>query len=364
MNLFYSLSLVATAIEMSLCLSSGVLLVRMRKDFIDRSRRMLAIGAFMSGLLALVGIAITISFINTEVRPDLLQPWMGLMYLSMHIVMTLYPISVLRPEWLTTRNAFFLFLPIAILAVVYFLFLERWTPVPSSQELWANAGKPDVLVRLVALFGMIPYCFIPFLLPYSFRRSSATFKWILNYSLGLFVICGTHIFFTLTQYAPLFIAMPLLVSAFFFLSLEFELFERLRPGKEEAPEHTSLPHYSTLPQNEAEGEPEGLWPRIVRLMDEEEVWRNPDLTLVSMSHLCATNVTYLNREIQQQTGGGFKEMLNKKRVADVAAQLKAQPDLDIQAAFFNAGYRSRTTAWRNFKEIIGQSPAEFKQDLK
>ncbi len=83
-----------------------------------------------------------------------------------------------------------------------------------------------------------------------------------------------------------------------------------------------------------------------------------------MSHLCATNSTYLNRVIQQQTGHGFKEMLNAKRVAGVAAQIEQDPDIDIQSAFFNAGYRSRTTAWRNFKDITGKSPAEYKQAFK
>ena len=69
MNLFYSLSLVATAIEMSLCLGCGVLLVRMHKEVFDRSRRMLAIGAFMSGLLAMMGLVVTISFRHTGSSP-------------------------------------------------------------------------------------------------------------------------------------------------------------------------------------------------------------------------------------------------------------------------------------------------------
>ena len=57
-------------------------------------------------------------------------------------------------------------------------------------------------------------------------------------------------------------------------------------------------------------------------------------------------------------------MVNKKRVAEVATQLEQNANIDIMTAFFNAGYRSRTTAWRNFKDITGQSPAEYKQGLK
>ena len=61
---------------------------------------------------------------------------------------------------------------------------------------------------------------------------------------------------------------------------------------------------------------------------------------------------------------GFKEYLNSKRIKSVASQLRKNPDLDIQEAFFNAGFRSRTTAWRNFKEMLGMSPSEFRQTLR
>jgi AraC-like DNA-binding protein len=55
--------------------------------------------------------------------------------------------------------------------------------------------------------------------------------------------------------------------------------------------------------------------------------------------------------------------MNAKRINYVTRQLREHPGLDIQTAFFNAGYRSRATAWRNFKEIVGVTPTEYRQQL-
>ena len=87
-------------------------------------------------------------------------------------------------------------------------------------------------------------------------------------------------------------------------------------------------------------------------------------TLSALARKCATNTTYLNREIKDNTGGSFKELLNAKRVDYIVKELRRDPYTDLHTVFFNAGFRSRATAWRNFKTLMGVSPAEFCQSLK
>lgn len=362
MNLFYPLSLVATTVEMTVCMSCALHLWRMRRDSWNRSRRTLAMGSLVSALLAAAGVLAAIVMENTSGSQNLLHPWLGVVYLTMHILMMLYPIMVVRPDWLTRLHSFYIFLPTAVLPLLYLLFIGHWTPLPSPAAIWENWLHPDVLIRLLGLFVMLPYSLILFLLPYNYRRSSADSRWILNYSFGLLAICVVHIILTLTNFSPLFIALPLLVSSFFFLSMEYELNDRLEPG----PEAEDIPELP-MEENEATADSFGemdLWTRIVQIMNHDQVWRDPDLSLSSMARLCATNVTYLNRIIKEKTGSGFKDYVNARRVAAVADLLRHNPDTDIQQAFFNAGYRSRTTAWRNFKDIIGVTPTEFRQSLK
>jgi AraC-like DNA-binding protein len=299
-------------------------------------------------------------------NPPLLNPWIGLVYMSMHIVMTLYPITVVRQDWLNPKHYCILFAPVAVFFILFLFFIGQWTPLPNPASVWENANQPDVAVRLVSLFAMAPYCLILFWLPYNYKKSSATLGWIIGYSLGLTIICVVHIVLMLT-YSPILMALlPLLASTFYYQSTEYELSDRLRPPhteEDDAPELAMSPIPEITPLDGPMPE-FGLWSRVCQLMDKQEAWRDPDLSLSELARLSGTNITYLNRIIKQETGMGFKDYINTKRVKSVATQLKKNPDLDIQEAFFNAGFRSRTTAWRNFKDIVGSTPTEFKQSLK
>lgn len=358
MELLFSMSLAATAVEMASCLICARNLWRLQRETYDRSRRMLAMGALFSGLLALAVVLGNLGMSVREVSCFVLQPWIGLLYMGLNIVMVLYPISVIRPDWLTPKRFLILFLPTLVLAIVYLLYTSQWTLLHNAEDVWEHVWEPNVIARLMALFLMFPYCFILFLLPYNYHHSSADKGWIWNYSLGLLSICVVHTALMLTNNGILLIVLPIMVSTFYFFSTEYELRERLRPATETADglERPSVSSSTPLEQD--------LWARICRLMDQEEVWKDPDLTLYDMSRLCATNSTYLNRVIQIETGHGFKELINAKRVAGIVAQIEQNPDIDVQSAFFNAGFRSRTTAWRNFKDITGKSPAEYKQAFK
>jgi len=359
-KLLFLLALAATAVEMTACFICARNLVKLQSDDWDRSRRMLTIGATFSGLMALFVVLGNIISSVHDLPFFLLQPWIGLLYMSMNIVMVLYPISVIKPDWLTPRNFTLLFLPVLLLAILYLLFTDRWTLLYAPEHIWNNISQPDVIARLLSLFLMIPYCLIPLLLPYKYYKSSAYHKWIVTYSLGLIAICVTHIALMLTNNGYLLILMPILATNFYVFSTEYELEERLRPDKRQA---EVIQQVEEVDPASAPMEPD-LWARICHIMDQEEAWRDPDLSLSSLSKLCATNVTYLGRIIQQETGKGFKEMVNAKRVESVVNQIKENPDIDVQTAFFNAGFRSRTTAWRNFKDITGMSPADYRLSLK
>jgi methylphosphotriester-DNA--protein-cysteine methyltransferase len=359
-NLLFLLALAATAVEMTACFLCARNLIQLHKEDWDRSRRILTLGAAFSGFMALIVVLANIIGTIHELPFFILQPWIGLLYMSMNIVMALYPISVIKPEWLTPKNGFILFSPVLLLAILYLFFTDKWTLLYAPEHIWKNLSQPDVIARLVSLFLMFPYCLIPLLLPYKYYKSSAYHRWIVLYSLVLLLICVTHIALMLTNNGILLILMPIMASTFYTFSTEYELEERLRPGKRQTEviqqvEETDL---ASVPM-----EPD-LWARICQIMDQEEAWRDPDLSLSSLSKLCATNVTYLGRIIQQETGKGFKEMVNAKRVESVVNQIKENPDIDVQTAFFNAGFRSRTTAWRNFKDITGMSPADFRLSLK
>ena len=135
MNLLFYMSLAATAMETASCLICAHNLWRMDRGQFDASRRKLFIGALMSGLVSMMIVLVNLSMAVHETPYFVLHPWMALLYMTMNIVMVLYPISVIRPEWLTTLHAFFLFLPTLILAIVYANFSLKWTLLHSPADI-------------------------------------------------------------------------------------------------------------------------------------------------------------------------------------------------------------------------------------
>ena len=69
---------------------------------------------------------------------------------------------------------------------------------------------------------------------------------------------------------------------------------------------------------------------------------------------------YIIKCIKKETGYSANEYINRKRIDHVCRRLEEDPDLNLQEVFFEAGYRVRTTAWRNFRDIVGVSPSEYR----
>lgn len=365
MNYIHTLSLITTSAEAATCILCARALWSLGREGWDRPRRLLAQGSGLIGLFAALMIAASIFLFGDaqESKTALLSPWMIFGFMVVNAIMVLYPITVVNPKWFTRRSAFYYFLPIAVFLLVFlgFSVAGAWTPISSPEAVWDNLGRIDVLVRLAILIAMIPYCLCILFLPYNYRHSSASTTWIKRYCLSLTLLYSAHVIFTLTNWAVLIVIIPVLASLFFLHSTEYELEHRILPDDEDSSEEE--------PEDaEAKAEPSlgelGLWERICVIMDTEQAWRDPNLSLSSLAQKCATNTTYLNREIKDNTGGSFKELLNAKRVDYIVKELRRDPYTDLQTVFFNAGFRSRATAWRNFKTLMGVSPAEFCQSLK
>ena len=99
--------------------------------------------------------------------------------------------------------------------------------------------------------------------------------------------------------------------------------------------------------------------RLQALLEDSSVWKDPDLTGDKLAQLAATNRTYVQQAAKELGFAGLVEMIHRRRIDYVCQQLRQDPSASIQDLFFEAGYRSRTTAWRNFSDIVGFTPTEF-----
>lgn len=167
----------------------------------------------------------------------------------------------------------------------------------------------------------------------------------------------------------------LLCGTLLYLSWHHELFRRpsskkgtdvqtVEPEQERSvgeklpTEAEMLPGKQNLPVGiSAESIP--LWTKLQQLMREEEVWRDPGLSLNQLSAMLGSNRTRVGRLMQEMGYEGYKDFVNRYRVEAFLKLADAGEVTSIQDAFFSVGYQSKMTALRHFKEYVGMTPTEY-----
>ena len=110
--------------------------------------------------------------------------------------------------------------------------------------------------------------------------------------------------------------------------------------------------------------PEKTYPdlqeRIVKLMEEEQLFRKPDLRIADIATRLHTNTTYISACINSQMGLSFPRFVTNYRIRYAQEQMKLFPDKKLSSIIDEAGFASENSFFRSFKAETGSTPAEWK----
>ena len=134
-----------------------------------------------------------------------------------------------------------------------------------------------------------------------------------------------------------------------------------------------LPDYPGYDGMQADSEPEtaetlntrkrtsGLEGRLEKLMEDEELYTNPDLTLSNLVDRLGTNRTYLSEYISTELGTTFYDYVNRLRIERkvIPMLLKGNNNYSLEFIAEQAGFKSLTTFRRAFKKLTGLLPSEY-----
>lgn len=338
----------------------GVLLWMKRKEVPDRSRTYLSIICFIAAIGISLYFSVSIRDGLAERSYQLLKPdWTigGLWAITMFIC---YPIEVISPRGLRGKWLVLLFLP-SLIVTLPPIFGLQFHELYSWADLRDHIGDFDVLLRLLCLALLTIISLTLLFIPYNWRESSADNQWI---RWSTIVVQGITIFFyaivltNLNVFIYVHALWSLCASVFCFY---FELVARLLPPADEKTQPSEAPQ-AEFAVSDADNK-DDFWPRICQVMDEWEEWRNPNTTVETVSRSVGTNRNYVGRIIREHTGLTFNDYMNRKRIDFMAAQLRRDPRQDHKKLYFEAGFRSRTAAYRNFVRFMGSSPTDYAANL-
>ena len=85
------------------------------------------------------------------------------------------------------------------------------------------------------------------------------------------------------------------------------------------------------------------------------------VTATSLAEHCFYNPAYLGRVFKTVYGKGLKEYLREKRLS-LAMELLESTSLSVDEICARVGYASKALFYKNFKELYGKAPGEFRKD--
>lgn len=94
-------------------------------------------------------------------------------------------------------------------------------------------------------------------------------------------------------------------------------------------------------------------------MQQEEPWRNPELTLADVVSTLYTNRTSMTQAIREAGYGGFKEYVGSYRIREFKRLVGLGKVESLEQGFRAVGFRSKTTAFRNFSRFEQMTPLEY-----
>jgi putative ABC transport system permease protein len=118
------------------------------------------------------------------------------------------------------------------------------------------------------------------------------------------------------------------------------------------------------PSPAAELKQKGAWLR--KAMEVNLFYQDQELSLPALAEMLDMPIHDLSRIINVALGKNFNDFINEYRIREVTQKMQnpAFDRLTLLGIAYEAGFNSKTTFNRAFRQMTGKGPAEYKNDLK
>ncbi len=139
----------------------------------------------------------------------------------------------------------------------------------------------------------------------------------------------------------------------------------LHPVDELTPDYTSIVEVQEYTETTLLPELDFWKQKIISILTDESIFRNPELTLVNFSEKLQANTSLISKVINQGFGLNFNDFINKYRVDAVCDCLDKdmQQHMTILGIALECGFNSKATFNRAFKKHVGKTPREYMAEI-
>lgn len=338
---------------------AACIMLKNRDKLNDRARKCITVFFITSAIASLVEIFLVIVNPLGPNAYRLIDTKVILCGFLIFALLMFYCVELLRPHWLNAKRIFYIMLPWLLLLVALIIgavYGKQILVIHTIEQLGENLFQPDVFIRLLLVLLFVPYAIWLFVIDFNWRHSSVSRKTTNIIVAMTIILCFTYIGSRGLQFFYAYVAHELVYVLITLFLVRLECKERLS--------HATC-QYTTSPSKPKIVLSDNTMEHLVNALDEvisnPDVWQNPDITINDIARIVGTNRTYLQVASKQKGYASVMDMIHHIRIEYVCEQLRTVSSPQIQNIFYDAGYRSRTTAWRNFVNIMGCTPTEFEK---
>ena len=108
-----------------------------------------------------------------------------------------------------------------------------------------------------------------------------------------------------------------------------------------------------------------MFTTLERMMNEEKIYRQTDLSLEKTAAMLQTNRTYLSQIVNEETEGSFSTYINSYRLREAIQLLSDQTnDAPLKNIGLEVGFSSPSNFYSLFRQKVGVSPSVFRSNVK
>ncbi len=98
---------------------------------------------------------------------------------------------------------------------------------------------------------------------------------------------------------------------------------------------------------------------ICRLMDEEQLFLNPNLKIQDLAKGLNTNTRYISEAVNTYRRCSFNVFVNRYRIAYAQRLMNENPEMKIATHYMEVGFSSERSFFRTFRQMTGMTPNEW-----
>jgi len=254
-----------------------------------------------------------------------------------------YMVEIKSPGNLSFKKYLIGISPVLLLSAI--LALIHPNQLHDVEEIFTEAGRPEVFLRLAIVFFYFACTVVVVCQPYEWRQCLVSRKTMAVLHILTCLISPAFIAGLMCGFFPAILVNYVVAIAIDTLVAYIEFKIRI-PVPDPIRDDDSLQDPSSKDTCDA-------------ILESPEIWMNPDMTATELAKILGTNHTYLLGRIKGLGYSNYSDMINRKRVEYICKGLENSKDVNIISLMFEAGFRSRSTASREFKRIVGCAPSEY-----